>query len=297
MTSILIAAPVRERPHILREYVNGLNGLDTDGLEVSCFFVLNGENRDEARAILDGLRYPTEFYEWDDAGAYNRDEETHRWTRDNLSNVAAMKNLIIERACGPIRPIDMIAGVASTKTGVQVITLSAPDKLRPSHLFLVDSDLVLHPKTLRQLVAANMPIIAEVYWTRWNPGLPPQPNAWDLDFYTFIVDKQGDEPGAKYRVPGLYKVGGTGACILIRRDVLEAGIRYEPIDNVSWSQWEDRAFCVRAAVHGFGIWLDTHYPATHLYRESEYEAYMRGKTDGKQSVSWVPAPRPVQMAG
>jgi hypothetical protein len=71
----------------------------------------------------------------------------------------------------------------------------------------------------------------------------------------------------------------TGACTLIKRKVLEAGVNWNPVNNVSFSKWEDRAFCIRAAVHGFEIWLDSHYPARHLYRDSEVEKYLAERRD------------------
>ena len=88
------------------------------------------------------------------------------------------------------------------------------------------------------------------------------PNAWQADFYAFKTEREWEQ----WREEGLYRVGMTGACILIKNKVLKSGVNYTPIPNVSHSIWEDRAFCIRAAVHGFEIWLDTTCPPVHLYR-------------------------------
>ena len=70
----------------------------------------------------------------------------------------------------------------------------------------------------------------------------------------------------------------TGACTLVKRKVLEAGVNYSHIPNIRDALFgEDRHFCVRAAVHGFELWVDTHVPATHLYTETEYQKYMNTK--------------------
>jgi len=66
---------------------------------------------------------------------------------------------------------------------------------------------------------------------------------------------------------------------LIHRDVIASGVNYSPLYNVSFSNWEDRAFCIRAAAYGYKIYMDTHYPATHLYREEDVKHYgLRRKT-------------------
>ena len=127
------------------------------------------------------------------------------------------------------------------------------------YFFSVDSDLVLQPDTLQHLVSLDKDIVGEVLWTEWKEGIE-QPNAWMSDYYEF-----GNFPVELFRQPGLYKVGMVCCCCLINRRVLLAGVNYSPVYNLSFTMWEDRALCVRAAVHGFDIYLDTNYPAIHLY--------------------------------
>lgn len=75
---------------------------------------------------------------------------------------------------------------------------------------------------------------------------------------------------SKLRFPGVYKVGGLGACTLIKRVVLEKGVHFGDIYNLSF--WgEDRSFCVRAVAYGFELFVDTHYPAFHIFREDEID--------------------------
>lgn len=125
----------------------------------------------------------------------------------------------------------------------------------------VDTDLVLDPRTLRILLEADKDIVSEIFWTKnWC-------NAWELDQYS--------PPREEWRKPGLYKVGMTGACTLVKRRVFEAGVDYTQIPNIYKAlRGEDRHFCVRAACAGFEMWIDTHYPAEHLYTRELYENYM-----------------------
>ena len=130
--------------------------------------------------------------------------------------------------------------------------------------FSVDTDLVLDPWTLYRLIEADKDIVSEIFWTQhWC-------NAWEHDQYS--------PPREEWRKPGLYKVGMTGACTLVKRKVFEAGVDYTQIPNIYKAlRGEDRHFCVRAACAGFEMWVDTHCPATHLYTQEEYKKFMAGR--------------------
>jgi len=237
---ILIAAPVHQKPHIFKEYLESLNNLQIPvDWKVDRFFVLH--NCEELLPMVQGNSL---FAIHNTKDKYVTDEVTHRWTDRLVSEVAGMKNAIIQKFL----------------------------EWDYDYLFLIDSDLVLHPMTLMQLYQADRDIIAECYWTKWEPDAPELPNAWDFNTYEFYSDRNIEG----WKNPGIYPVGMTGACTLIKRKVLEAGVNFDGIYNLNmWG--EDRHFCARAAVHGFGIWLDTHYPPVHLYRESEYRRYMAEK--------------------
>ena len=128
---------------------------------------------------------------------------------------------------------------------------------------LVDSDLILHPDTLKQLLSKKKDLVAEIFWTKFFANKSEAPNAWDFDQYGFA------ESPERWRKPGLYPVGNVrgGACILISKQAILAGCNYNPIYNTSL-KGEDRTFCTRAAALGLQIWLDTHYPCKHLYRRN-----------------------------
>jgi len=144
----------------------------------------------------------------------------------------------------------------------------------------VDSDLVLHPKTLVHLVGLDKDIVSEVYWTRWTPDLEPLPQVWVGDQYRLYPVKRDEVPDEKeaarrqkeflemLRRPGTYRVGGLGGCTLISRRTLLMEVSFAEIYNLGLVG-EDRHFCVRAAALGLELYADTHYPPYHLYRESD----------------------------
>ena len=132
------------------------------------------------------------------------------------------------------------------------------------YLLSVDTDLVLEPHTLEVLMNTGKDIVAGLFWTNgWS-------NAWKYD------QARGYDP--HWAQPGLYKVGMSGALILISRKVLEAGVDYTPIPVIRKALFgEDRHFCIRAGCAGFQIWGDSHCLPVHLYKEQDYQKFMAGE--------------------
>jgi len=244
---LLVASPVRQVPEVLREFLHSLSELDTSGFQTSYCFVDDNDNP-ESQALL------AQFAEQHDCllipghqkgAAYQRGTATHAWPEEAMWRVAAYKDRMIEVALD--RGCDA--------------------------MFFVDSDLVLHPRTLQQLWSAEKDIISEVFWTRWQPDQPELPQVWQSGHYDF-----SREFVEQLRWCGVYRVGGLGACTLVRARALQAGVRFEQVPGLAF--WgEDRHFCARAAALGFGLYVDTHYPAYHIYRDAELPGvapYRRG---------------------
>lgn len=230
---ILVGSPVKQDETIFQYYLESLNSQQHDH-EVDYFFILH--NSPELKKYLK----PGQYEEHNNATQYDVGS-THHWKQENLRDVMRMKNYLLQKAA--------VEGY--------------------DYFFLVDSDIILHPKTIKHLAMQRQHIISEIFWTRWNPEEEPMPNSWQYDYYGFGKDHEW----RKWNEKGLWKVGYSGACIMIHTDVIKAGVSYSPIHNISYSNWEDRAFCIRAAVAGFQIVMDTHYPAIHLYRAEDVKKY------------------------
>lgn len=230
MKRVLIAAPLRQDPRIFREYQNALDNLEVPaGVRVSHFFIVN-----DCPEVINEIRGDYELLNTGDI--YKKTHNNHIWTESNLNKMHYLRNATIKKA------LDIGA----------------------DYLFSVDTDLILHPLTLKTLLDADKDIISEIFFTNgWC-------NAWMYD------QAQGMDI-QKWKTPGVYKVGMTGACMLVKRQVLERGVDYTPIPCIKKCLWgEDRHFCIRVACAGFEMYVDTHFPAIHLYTENDYINYMRG---------------------
>ncbi|GAA3408493.1 glycosyltransferase [Paenibacillus hodogayensis] len=277
---VLVASPVHQRPAVLQLFLESLSGLEQQSASVNFLFM--DDNEDPISSALlrkfaaDRGRTVVERYTEGEASAYSRDEYTHYWKEEQVWKVAGMKDAMLRHACD--RKYD--------------------------YIFLVDSDLVLHPRTLEQLLADNKEIVSGLFWTRWQPNTIEMPQVWVRDEYDMFVKRRHEtvseaEASARMtaffdrlRKPGVYEVGGLGACTLISRKALQAGVKFAEIDNVSF--WgEDRHFCIRARALGIGLHVDTHYPAFHIYRDSDIvgarEFRRRTETGAELGASDVPS--------
>ena len=230
---ILITAPLRQEPDIFEAYQEGLDRLEVpEGCEVSRFFLVN-----DCKGVIPHIRNAK--YEVIETGEkYEKTVNDHIWTMDLMWKMGEMRNRTIR---------EMLDGGFD-------------------YWFSVDTDIVLHPQTLRTLIEADKDIVSEIFWTQAPNGMW-WCNAWKCDQSTGFDNE--------WRKPGLYKVGMTGALTLVKRKVFEAGVSYAKIPNINMAlRGEDRHFCVRAACAGFEMWIDSHYPARHLYTRQLYEEYM-----------------------
>ena len=266
---ILIASPVRQSPEVLSEFLLSLVELDTVDLSVDYLFIddndisqssellsefgMTNKNAtiEDVRNVLHELK-PNEIY-----------DSSHNWNDYFINRVAYIKNYIINEA----------------------------KKKTYDFLFLVDSDIVLNPRTLKRLVSLNCDMVSNVFWTKFTKTDPYHPQVWKMDQYLFYDPEErflknkfcrAEHKKAFFemlRKPGTYKVGGLGACTLISSAVLKAGVNFSKIYNISF--WgEDRSFCIRAVAAGFDLYVDTYYPAYHIYRKTDLDGIKRYKENG-----------------
>ncbi|MBP1999896.1 glycosyltransferase involved in cell wall biosynthesis [Paenibacillus shirakamiensis] len=256
MSRILIGSPVYQRPPILELFLNSLHRLESRGIDVDYLFVDDNVDTESSKLLQDFFHthqpncHP--LIEGSKQEYYISNDITHFWNSSLVAKVALFKNKILDLA----------------------------HRLEYDAVFLVDSDLILHPSTLVQLVESEKDIVSEIFWTRWTPESSLLPQVWLNDEYKLYAQAQGEQITfeeqqmreqqflSTLKQPGLYEVGGLGACTLISLKALQLGVNFSPIPNVTF--WgEDRHFCIRAAVLGCGLYVDTHYPAQHLYREED----------------------------
>lgn len=154
---------------------------------------------------------------------YGVSAETHLWNVSTFEHLARQKQRLLNHA--------IAAGY--------------------THVFLVDSDLLLEPTTLVSLWETKCDIANAVFWTAWQNGGQPQPQCWlshpyglrglgleEHEFFQQLADRQA------------IRVAGGGACVLVATAALQRGVVYHPrmpgLPMDSMWQGEDRTFAIHA---------------------------------------------------
>ncbi|MGE5389716.1 MAG: hypothetical protein ACM3PE_01505 [Deltaproteobacteria bacterium] len=253
---VLIGTPIRQKAEILSNYLWSIKRLILDAIDVDFYFIDDNLEEESHQLIARFIEenHNTFLVKAGDDKPYFCNESTHIWEEDLIWKVAGFKNSIINKA--------------------------REDNY--DYLFLVDSDLVLQPQTLEHLVNCRKDIVSEIFWTKWEPDFPELPQVWCFDQYNLFNRSRGENLTEsqvlqrvllflnELKVPGVYRVGGLGACTLISKKAIHAGVNFNEIYNSSLVG-EDRHFCIRAAALGFELFVDTHYPAFHIYRLSDLD--------------------------
>ncbi len=253
---VLIGSQIQQKPQILREFLLSLGRLNLNNVQFGYCFIDDNTDRESSSLLQEFAKhYPSVVVlpsNMQNQDHYLTNETTHYWNEQLIWKVAMLKNTLIQTALD----------------------------YEYDYLFLIDSDILLHPYTLNQLIDSGKDIVSEVFWTRWHPDLDEQPQVWLTDEYTqhiqhrqeILTNKEVVDRRQQFfdqlRIPGLYEVGGLGACTLLSKSALSKGINFHRIKNLSFLG-EDRHFCIRATALGFLLYVDTHYPAFHIYRESD----------------------------
>ena len=162
--------------------------------------------------------------------------------------------------------------------------LAAPETY--THLLLVDSDAMIHTKTLERLLSWDQPIVGALAFTRYGPCYPtcyrgpkpdsdpdqPRPFQVLLDEVHEWVNRHRELMSSKPVVleprppDSLIEVDRTGChCVLIRRDVLQTIPEPWFVAEVMKRNREDFYFFEQAQKAGYRVYVDLSCMTSHLY--------------------------------
>lgn len=271
MNKLLIGSPIRQKPNVLKEFLTGIEEANKDNLDIYYYFV--DDNIDETSSDLLKnfaskynnvlIKKGSELFLENKDNSYICNDDSHFWNNENIQRITWFKDLIIEYCI----------------------------QNNFDYLFFIDSDIVIQKNTLTHLISRNVEIVSNVFWTQWHPNGPLVPQFfWIPDVYqqfkSFNVPLTVEEANSirkelvdKIKIPGIYPVDGLGACTMISLSALKKGVRFKTIPNLSLPG-EDRHFCIRAGALGIDLYMDSVYPAYHIFREEYLSRVDEFKKDG-----------------
>lgn len=246
---ILITAPVHQNAKVFKEYLWSLNRLEVpEEYEIHKYFYLHNANN------LKKFLQPNEYEIFNNNAEVEENNITHLWKQENFNAVAQMRTKALEYARNN----------------------------NFDYIFSIDSDIILHKKSLIDLLNEQKDAIAKIYWTAWSAQQPwnLMPNCYDgrnknsqIIYYNNINI---------YKIIGTYPVGVTGAAILLSSKIFNNPlINYYPIQMLSQSYWEDYAFCTRCKciIPDIQFYINTIHPAKHLYRQEDVQNWFNGEKE------------------
>lgn len=231
---ILHFSPVKKENEIVNLHLKSLGDLNISDIDIT--FTFFDDNTDKLSSLLikkfiesnkNAILFNNEQILIDE----NLNIQKDRWTPDLYNRITLIKNYAISY---------FLNG-------------------NYDYLFLTDSDLILHPETLKTLLKQDKHFCAEIFWTKFKGSPTYSPNAWYSSNIGFSL-----EDLLQFKKKGTYKVDFTGACTLLSRTILKENVTFKKIPNVNYLG-EDKHFCIRASVNGYEIYVNTEYPAFHLY--------------------------------
>lgn len=258
---IIIGTSARKTLPILKHYLASLAAqkLPTNTVVEYVFVPDWPDPKDEAAVYLkDWLAerkgqlvrgLPTNAKDFSDGAG----QVTHHWSGPAMQRVGEHKNRILRYA----------------------------QSVRADGVFFADADLLMDPYTLWSALHVDLPLVAAVYWTRWQRTCHPdtqQPMRADPQVWLrhpYDLSGRGMEE-AEFRAAlvskKLTQVWGQGACTLIRPRVWESGIDFTPLPDLPKAgMWlgEDRHFCVRMERSHLPMFADPWSDILHLYHQPE----------------------------
>lgn len=255
MYKVLLGSPIYQTPEILKLFLASLSDIQQQTFTMDYYFV--DDNADpissECLMLFKEKYVNTIIAKGSQVDSYICNENSHQWNESLMSKVANYKNGILQYAI----------------------------ENDYDYVFFIDSDILIKPNLIDHLLSHRKNIVSEIFWTQWSKEGPFEPNVWLSDQYNLVPkyppNIRFNEMEAfrnsflnQLKEPGIYKVGGLGACTLLSREALLRGVNFSGIENLSLIG-EDRFFCVRAIVLGLDLFVDTYFPAYHIYRESDVD--------------------------
>lgn len=252
---VLIGCPVREKSSILRAFLISLKSLLHTDFTIDYIFVDDNE-KEASRQLL---------------SAFKREGSS-------VLVLPALKGKPETSEITDIRDETRLVRVAGYRNRIIRYALQHDY----DGLFLVDSDLILHPQLLEYLRASGKKAISELFWIKNRPGTFSRPNAWLMEKRASDSDsrnaamykKEAERRKQKFsnclKSSGIYRAGGLGSCTYLDREALTGGIRFTPAVNPD-ARDKEPFFCLQSSAPDIPLYVDTAYPAYHIHLDKELE--------------------------
>jgi len=239
---VMITGPVRNSEFTLSQHLKSINDLDTEGLDVS-YLYYTYNNNDNTLEMLQGFKEQTgddkckvfhEIVDEDRIGGY----APHMWDDQSLLMMQYVRDFCIAEC----------------------------RKEDPDYIYMVDSDVVVHPKSLQRLIEINNGVSGSLIFKTFdkssantNFGIVLNDDCMTslyIDVRTFINMERNDKDWID--------VVCLWGSWLLSKEVFDVSFGGEM--NNYLSAMEFKIFAKQCREKGINMRIDTRYPNIHLER-------------------------------
>lgn len=248
---VIIGCPIQNREWALPQYLGGIVNQTFPKKQTVLYFYANNCTDGTAEALRKFARAYSDKY----AGIYIDEAKIYKGRQDPQDrNKKRDYTLFAVARNGFLKNVKTIMNVLQGAT----------------HLFSVDSDVVLPPKALDTLLSEEKDMISLLLYNGTAYGLVPGADEIGVDFYNIAAGPDENNnfypiPGGEVKANGKAKVSVTGACVLMTSEVINCGAMYQP-----HPQGEDIPFCIEVIKQGYEIWCKSEPSPQHL-RQTAYK--------------------------
>lgn len=237
--TIMIGCPIqRDRAWVLPKYLSAIYNLDYPRKDIHLAFLVNGAQQDNTEDIITkfGEKYQKKYHKIDIWYLYDEHIDHRQKTRD-FGRFSDIRNLWISM----IRPED-------------------------THIFSLDSDIIVEKDTLTKLLSHDKDIVSALIHNGGYKNRAETYNIMEKEVVGAINDNLIITYDHLNPTTGLREVDLTGACYLIKREVIDKGVLYK-----KHYQGEDGGFCLSAQKEGFKLFCDQDIKPKHIMEKKENE--------------------------
>ncbi len=147
---ILISSSVNQNPTILNEFLESLKRLEKNTFILDYFFIDDNNHEESSQLLKDFSEKQKTAYLINSETSTIHYNELSLWREQLIWKVTEFKDLAIQKAISE----------------------------NYDYLFLIDSDIVLHPKSIKQLIESKKDIISNIFWSKNHSAYTPLPQVW-----------------------------------------------------------------------------------------------------------------------
>lgn len=220
---VVVGCPVQNREFVIEEYLDCVYNLDYPKDKLIPAFFVNNSNDGTGQIIQHWLENHEKEYL--DIGylekkrVYKGKTDSQKRDKRDFTLFAVVRNLFIK----------------------YILSFNF------DYFFSYDSDILIPPHTLKQLLSHDKDICSILVWNGISFGKN------NYNYRKWMQSRTGKWNYYLYEIQPsqLFEVDITGACYLMKKDVLDSGVKYK-----AHRFGEDWEFCMDAKKNGFKLYVD-----------------------------------------